>query len=683
MQESGNKMKRNNWRSKLSKICIVAALLITLLATLVWPDEIPQNELGFEIVESDGLKQLVIHIDGKKLPAQPIAGTPGSFVVTDDKTTYQGKLVTIPAQGVGTEQKKAIIETVKRGESIWKYDTTANEFRKEGSPPAQTRALLIKHEQEFESTGQNRQDMEARIAAARAAGSTARVVNKDEIEVIEEKKDEDGKVTGTITRSRIYNSNGIPTEIAREGKKVISINANDVSELNILGFKKDDKNNLRYSTREGADWELIDGGILKRNDQTIRMIGSHRVYTNPAENIVRINGKEYEGKLQGNKIVNGERVVWKIGDEYLESADGKTRFYSQFILNDGTKDANGRPTTRTNVEARIDKGRTEYYTDDNRLIQITEPGRETYINFGVRAVCPDNPDIEYSESNCPGASPLILPGDGTKITVRIGDKLYDEKQINEIEKKGDAATQEEKNALAGYDKGLSRFQKEYFDINLNAAAQTARRANSLTSLLFGKDAFSGWRESVNNFFSQGIGAIISGKWDQALCLAKVIKNPKAQGILLDKFGTGSAAAHIEGEKSLITAPLDCTDDKNCTKLQGVCKEGICKSPYGETLETDTYLYKFTFAANIGSKQGASMTFNVRARGEEANDLFENDFFLDKKQPSVSMVGQSAYVLYSPFNYHEVCLIFKERENTGIDRSELCNDIIDSTGREIS
>ena len=206
--------------------------------------------------------------------------------------------------------------------------------------------------------------------------------------------------------------------------------------------------------------------------------------------------------------------------------------------------------------------------------------------------------------------------------------------------------------------------------NLNAriygAYQWAGYSQSVSSLLFEEDAFSEWREMMDNFFATEVlgmelGGIFGGNWEDSVCHLN-FDIDDSQTVMVDT-GTGMAefGMHIEGEK---THALTYINDSGYNVTERLYKV----SYYVTNTNEDDNRFNILFVKDDGeSVFYYNIPENLSAGG------------------SYDGTGQNMIVDYSPNNYTKVCiwLEYAIEDYEGNEEWQVCNRLGPYTGKATS
>ncbi len=242
-----------------------------------------------------------------------------------------------------------------------------------------------------------------------------------------------------------------------------------------------------------------------------------------------------------------------------------------------------------------------------------------------------------------------------------GDKWYDDNNNNnEVKFDYEPCTRDE-NCAYDYkciDKICihKKYKNEYnirtHDINtiIEGMVEWAQYGKAFSDLIFGEDAWKGWRQSMDKFFQEtAIGKIISGNWEESICHLDIDVN-EGQTVIAEATNSIRFGMHIEAKRVGFAYSVNNTVNQS-------------------------YLYKVSYYAynNLESNNTYNLIFYT-AKGQEVPYFIPDKIIRPKG--SVSATQGSMLVQESQNLYTKVCFVFGKgiKDYKDHKRNIVCNII---------
>ncbi len=209
-------------------------------------------------------------------------------------------------------------------------------------------------------------------------------------------------------------------------------------------------------------------------------------------------------------------------------------------------------------------------------------------------------------------------------------------------------------------------------------ASIYRPYHELSSLLFGREFMSGWRETMDQAFASAYLGV--EYWESAVCQGEFGVVGGSVAAIERSGGLVQFIGNIQAERSP-PVPLLCSQGGSCAKGSCRTKDNVCilngqpvqeffyKISYGVTAPDDEKLTPF-------ADETGAVSFNVVVTGPEKSVPILPAFV----EVQNGEVSKDTIVKYSPRLYTKACVVFgKKAVGRGGEVTEICADIVEGTG----
>ena len=209
-------------------------------------------------------------------------------------------------------------------------------------------------------------------------------------------------------------------------------------------------------------------------------------------------------------------------------------------------------------------------------------------------------------------------------------------------------------------------------------ASIYRPYHELSSLLFGREFMSGWRESVDQAFASAYLGV--EYWESAVCQGEFDVVGGSVGAIERSGGLVQFIGNIQAERSP-PVPLLCGEGGACKKGQCRAKDAVCilngqpvqeffyKISYGVTAPDDEKLTPF-------ADETGAVSFNIVLTGPEKSVPILPAFV----ETQNGEVKKDIIVKYSPRLYTKACVVFEKKAlGRNGEVTDICTDIVEGMG----